>query len=58
VAVFDQMGRQLHALDLEGVEGLNEVRLSAGLIGTPGVYYYTLYTAQASFTRKMTVATR
>jgi len=58
VSVFDQAGRQLHTIQHAGKAGMNEVKLSAGILGTPGIYYYTLYTGQASFTRKMSYTPR
>jgi hypothetical protein len=51
--VHDLTGRQILVREANGVAGINEIAIRNRDLGAAGVYYYTLYTQNASFTHKM-----
>ncbi len=53
LVVHDLAGRQVFIREFAGHIGLNETTILNREIGTSGIYYYTLFTLHASFTRKM-----
>lgn len=53
LVVYDIAGRQVFEHKAECPTGRSEVLIKGEDLKTPGIYYYTLYTGNASFTRKM-----
>jgi hypothetical protein len=53
IVVHDLAGRQLFIREARCDAGINEFVLHNRELGVAGIYYYTLYTHNASFTRKM-----
>lgn len=53
LVIHDVAGRQVYRKQLRGNAGMNEIRVKKDEIGIAGIYYYTLYTLNASFTHKM-----
>ena len=53
LVIHDLAGRQIYRKQVSGVAGINEILVRKQDLGTTGIYYYTLYTANASFTHKM-----
>ena len=51
--IHDNVGREVFEYESVMDSGYNEVTVNASSLRVPGIYYYTLYTANASFTRKM-----
>jgi hypothetical protein len=51
--IYDVTGRQILFREANGVAGINEMTIRNRELGAAGVYYYTLYTPNASFTHKM-----
>jgi hypothetical protein len=51
--VHDLAGSQVFVREMHGRAGLNEIAIRNQDLGKSGMYYYTLYTQNASFTRKM-----
>lgn len=53
LVVYDVTGRKVFEHERIGHAGLNEMNVVSRDLSSPGIYYYTLYTDTASFTRKM-----
>ena len=53
LVISDLTGRQLGVHEIKCHAGINDFTLKNQELGVPGIYYYTLYTLNASFTRKM-----
>ena len=53
LVISDVAGRQLSIHEIECQAGINDFTIKNHEFGAPGIYYYTLYTLNASFTRKM-----
>ena len=53
LVIYDNTGKQLFDYTTLAGAGHNEIPVKASSLRLPGIYYYTLYTANASFTRKM-----
>lgn len=51
--IHDMTGRQVYSQKAKGNAGINEMVIRNLDLGSPGIYYYTLYTLNASFTHKM-----
>lgn len=51
--VHDMTGRQVFSQKAKGNAGINEMVIRNLDLGSAGIYYYTLYTLNASFTHKM-----
>ncbi|MBK9984535.1 MAG: HYR domain-containing protein [Saprospiraceae bacterium] len=53
LVIHDINGKQVFDYSTAAVAGHNDIHVKSGSLKLPGMYYYTLYTANASFTRKM-----
>lgn len=53
LVIHDLAGRQIYKKQVAGVAGINEILVRKQDLGSTGIYYYTLYTANAGFTHKM-----
>lgn len=53
LVIHDLTGRQILSREANGTTGINEITIRNRDLGAAGVYYYTLYTPNASFTHKM-----
>jgi hypothetical protein len=53
LVIHDVTGRQLSTHEIKCHAGTNDFTIKNQELGAPGIYYYTLYTLNASFTRKM-----
>jgi hypothetical protein len=53
LVISDVTGRQLSTHEIKCQAGINDFTIKNQELGTSGIYYYTLYTLNASFTRKM-----
>ncbi len=53
LVIHDVTGRQVYYKQVEGNAGMNQILIKKDDIGITGIYYYTLYTLNASFTHKM-----
>jgi HYR domain/Dockerin type I domain len=53
LVIHDLAGRQIFTREAFCHPGLNEIAVKGTELNVPGIYYYTLYTLNASFTRKM-----
>lgn len=53
LVIHDVAGRQLSTHEIKCHAGTNDFTVKNQELGAPGIYYYTLYTLNASFTRKM-----
>jgi len=53
MVIHDLAGRKVYVREVMGNAGMNEMVIYNRDIGTTGMYYYTLYTVNASFTHKM-----
>jgi hypothetical protein len=51
--IHDMTGRQVFSQKVKGNAGINEMVIRNLDLGSAGIYYYTLYTLNASFTHKM-----
>ncbi len=51
--IHDMTGRQVFSQKAKGNAGINEILVRNLDLGSAGIYYYTLYTLNASFTHKM-----
>lgn len=54
VSIYDMTGRQVFVREGKFGEGVHELEVFNQDLGSPGIYYYTLYTPNASLTRKLT----
>ncbi len=53
LVIYDSAGKQVFDYISQMMAGHNEIPVKASSLKQPGIYYYTLYTSNASFTRKM-----
>jgi hypothetical protein len=53
LAIYDIAGKQVFEYTSLMEGGYHEIPVKASSLKHPGIYYYTLYTSTASFTRKM-----
>lgn len=53
ITIHDMTGRQVFSQKAKGNAGMNEMVIRNLDLGSAGIYYYTLYTLNASFTHKM-----
>jgi hypothetical protein len=53
LTIHDMTGRQVFSQKAKGNAGMNEMVIRNLDLGSAGIYYYTLYTLNASFTHKM-----
>ena len=53
LVIYDNTGKQVFEVSSIMEAGHNEIPVKATSLRHAGIYYYTLYTANASFTRKM-----
>ncbi len=53
LVIHDINGKQVFDYSTTALAGHNDIHVKSGSLKLPGLYYYTLYTANASFTRKM-----
>jgi hypothetical protein len=55
LVITDMAGKVVKMVDGEFSKGLNQVKISKSEIGSSGIYYYQLNTAEASQTKKMII---
>ncbi len=55
IVVYDLNGKSVLEQSLDCKAGKNEMSIKGNQLTLPGLYYYSLLTANASFTRKMTL---
>jgi hypothetical protein len=53
LSVYDITGKMIMEEKISGRAGINEITIQSGRLRAEGIYYYTLYTSEASLTRKM-----
>ncbi len=53
LVIHDMAGRKVYSKEARGLAGINEMAIRKQDLGSSGIYYYTLYTLNASFTHKM-----
>ncbi|MEO6131142.1 MAG: T9SS type A sorting domain-containing protein, partial [Saprospiraceae bacterium] len=53
LVIHDSAGKLVFDYSTSAVAGHNDIHVKSSSLKSPGMYYYTLYTANASFTRKM-----
>ena len=55
LVITDMAGKVVKMVDGEFSKGLNQIRISKSDLGSSGIYYYQLNTAEASQTKKMII---